>query len=261
MRNIFIKNQEKRQPIGVTKKGILSACFIALACACFAQDVIVTKDSKRINAKVTEVNVDNIKYKQFENQNGPVYTLLKSDILTILYQNGQVESFGVESSSSSTAATATTSATVNTQKKVAAPYSGPIPSKEELKQKMAINAPHFYDRYKSASTLSGVGAGMTIGGVALAIIGGITANKEELPPTNEYETRYKLSGPGAAVMGVGIVSALAGTPIWIVGGSKKKKTRNAYLQEFGYSYHIPVQPSPYLKLKTTSNGLGLALVF
>ena len=232
MINLFIKNQEKCQPIGITKKSMLSACFIALACVCFAQDVIVTKDSKRINAKVTEVNVDNIKYKQFENQDGPVYTLLKSDILTILYQNGQVESFGVESSSASTAVTAT-SATVNSQNKAAATYSGPIPSKEELKQRMAINAPHLYDRYKSASTLSGVGAGMTIGGVALAIIGGIAADKEELPPTNEYETRYKLTGPGAAVFGIGIVSALAGTPIWIVGGSKKKKTRNAYLQEFG----------------------------
>ena len=243
--------------MNATLKTILTVSLIGISSFVFAQDVIVTKDSKRINAKVTEVNVDNIKYKQFENLDGPVYTLLKSDILTILYQNGQVETFGAGSSSASTATTATTSA----QNKVVAPYSGTIPSKEELMQRMAINAPHLHDRYQSACTLSSVGAGMTLGGIALAIIGGITANKEELPPTNEYETRYKLTGPGAAVYGIGMISALAGTPIWIVGGCKKKKTRNAYLQEFGYSYHIPVQPSPYLKLKTTSNGLALALVF
>ncbi len=117
-----------------------------------------------------------------------------------------------------------------------------------------------YNKYKSASTLSGVGAGLTIGGVALAIIGVAAADKEETVSTSTYK-EYQLSGPGVAVMTVGIISALAGTPMWIVGGIKKKNTRNAYLQEFGYSAHVPVQPSPYLQLKVAPNRMGLALVF
>jgi len=59
----------------------------------FAQDIIVTKDSKRIDATVLEVNVDNIKYKDWSNQNGPTYTILKSEIASIIYQNGKVETF------------------------------------------------------------------------------------------------------------------------------------------------------------------------
>ena len=75
----------------------LIGCFIAFACVCFAQDVIVTRDSRRINALVTQVNVDDVRFKYFDNQNGSTYMLQKKDILTILYQNGKVETFETES--------------------------------------------------------------------------------------------------------------------------------------------------------------------
>ena len=80
------------------RKVLFLACFAVFASVCMAQDIIVTKDSKRINAKVTEVNEDNIKYKNFDNPDGPVYTLSKANILTIVYQNGLVETFEAESS-------------------------------------------------------------------------------------------------------------------------------------------------------------------
>ena len=76
----------------------LAESYIAFTCVCFAQDVIVTKDARKIDAEVTEVNSDNIKYKTFDNLDGPTYTLPKSDLLTILYQNGKVETFETESS-------------------------------------------------------------------------------------------------------------------------------------------------------------------
>jgi len=86
------KSQTSRE--NILRKVLLSAVyFIYLSCTCFAQDIIITKDSRKINAKVTEVNVDNVRYKNFDNQDGPIYTILKSDIASILYQNAQVESF------------------------------------------------------------------------------------------------------------------------------------------------------------------------
>jgi len=42
------------------------------------QDIIVTKDAKRIEAQVNEVNVNTIKYKHFNNLDGPVYILSKA---------------------------------------------------------------------------------------------------------------------------------------------------------------------------------------
>jgi len=69
---------------------------------CFAQDVIVTRDAKRIDAKVTEINAENVKYKLFEHQNGPTYTLPRGDIVSIVYQNGEVETFEIKAAIPST---------------------------------------------------------------------------------------------------------------------------------------------------------------
>jgi len=86
----------KRVNLSLKRRLFPVACFIALSCACFAQDIIVTKDSKRIDAKVTEVNVDDIKYKRFDHLDGPTYTLPKNEIVTIVYQNGLIDTFETE---------------------------------------------------------------------------------------------------------------------------------------------------------------------
>lgn len=58
-----------------------------------AQDVIVKKDGSTILSKVLEVNTSDIKYKKFSNQNGPTYTINKSEILAINYENGDKDEF------------------------------------------------------------------------------------------------------------------------------------------------------------------------
>ena len=142
---------------------------------------------------------------------------------------------------------------------VAQQYAGYPRSKAELKERMAYDDPYLYQRYKSASTLSGVGAGMTIGGVAAMVIGFATADKTTT--TTSTSAEVKLTGTGAAVFGAGAVCALAGGTIWIIGSVKKNSSRNAYLREYGYSFQSPVRPSPYLQLNPARNGLELALVF
>ena len=143
--------------------------------------------------------------------------------------------------------------------KIEAQNTGTALSAAELKERMAVNAPYLHQKYKSASTMKGVGMGLTLGGVAATIIGVAVADKETV---NEgMSTTVNLSGPGAGVFAVGLVSAVAGTPLWIIGGVKKKNARNAYIREFGYSMQAPVQPSPYLQVISTPNSIGLALVF
>lgn len=58
-----------------------------------AQDVIVKKDGSTIIAKVLEVNQDNIKYKKLSNQNGPTYTIIISDVMSVNYENGEKEDY------------------------------------------------------------------------------------------------------------------------------------------------------------------------
>ena len=55
-----------------------------------AQDIIVTTDAKKIEAKITEVSKYEVKYKELDNLDGPLFTLETSDISSIIYANGKV---------------------------------------------------------------------------------------------------------------------------------------------------------------------------
>ncbi|GHB53126.1 hypothetical protein [Mongoliitalea lutea] len=82
--------------------GLTFLMMFSLYAASVAQDVIFKKNEEVITAQVVEVLEDRIKYKKWDNLDGPVYNLLKSEILLIKYQNGYSESFEGEESSKST---------------------------------------------------------------------------------------------------------------------------------------------------------------
>ena len=54
-----------------------------------AQDIIYKKDKSEIKAKVTEIGLDEIKYKMFDLQDGPDIVISKSDIWKIKFNNGE----------------------------------------------------------------------------------------------------------------------------------------------------------------------------
>ncbi len=56
-----------------------------------AQDVITLKNGTDIKAVITEVSDDEIRYKRFDNQDGPVFVIKKSEVFMITYQNGTRE--------------------------------------------------------------------------------------------------------------------------------------------------------------------------
>ena len=58
-----------------------------------AQDVIVKKDGTTIQSRVIEINATEIKYKKWSNQEGPLYSINRSEIMSINYQNGEIEKF------------------------------------------------------------------------------------------------------------------------------------------------------------------------
>ena len=69
--------------------------FVGLFCFNFvnAQDIIITKDAQKIFAKINEVGENVVKYKKFDNLEGPIYTMKKADISSIIYENGTVDVF------------------------------------------------------------------------------------------------------------------------------------------------------------------------
>lgn len=63
-----------------------------------AQDIIVTRDGNEIAASVKEISEKLVKYKKAENLEGPLYTLNKSEIFMIKYENGTKDVFTADSS-------------------------------------------------------------------------------------------------------------------------------------------------------------------
>lgn len=71
---------------------ILSIAVFASASAA-AQDTIVFRNTDTVLAKVTEVTPNSVSYKRWDNIDGPIYTINRTDIACINYQNGQKDVF------------------------------------------------------------------------------------------------------------------------------------------------------------------------
>ncbi len=74
--------------------------LLSAALAVSAQDLITKKDGSDIQAKILEVTSTEVKYKKYSNLEGPTFTLPKSDILIIRYENGENEVFNSNQNSS-----------------------------------------------------------------------------------------------------------------------------------------------------------------
>ncbi len=58
-----------------------------------AQDVIITNDSRKIDAQIIEVSQTEVKYKEKSNPNGPTFVLNTQEINSIIYANGSVSTY------------------------------------------------------------------------------------------------------------------------------------------------------------------------
>ena len=74
---------------------LLLSVFVFSSTITFSQDTIFTKNDKIISSKVLEVLPQEIKFKKSENPDGPLYTMKKSEIKKIVYENGSVDIFNV----------------------------------------------------------------------------------------------------------------------------------------------------------------------
>ena len=75
------------------KKILLFILFICSSNIIEAQDTLSMRSGETILVKVIEVGTTEVKYKKIDNLNGPVFSLLKSDLFVIKYENGTKEDF------------------------------------------------------------------------------------------------------------------------------------------------------------------------
>jgi len=71
---------------------IFTVVFLFLGiCSVAAQDIIILKDGNTIAAKVSEISPTEIRYKRFDNLDGPTIVIPADRVLSIRYQNGTQE--------------------------------------------------------------------------------------------------------------------------------------------------------------------------
>jgi hypothetical protein len=207
------------------KKITLVLVSILFTSFVWAQDVIVTKDGKKINSKVTEINENDIKYKNFENLDGPTYSMKKLEIASILYANGQVEVFNLSMNT-----------TPPTQQAI------PISNVQYVQQDL-INA----------KNLRNAGIICFAGGMGLFVTGLIVAGTS----VNYWYIDYEQALAGTILTYVGASSALAGAIMWPIGQIRLNKIRRANPNGFSLFENEKIQ----LNLALGGNIAGLKLNF
>jgi hypothetical protein len=71
-------------------------CTIILAgiATALPQDILVLNNGDEVEARVTEIGIEEIKYKKYSMPDGPDYVSMKSDVFMIKFENGSKEVFG-----------------------------------------------------------------------------------------------------------------------------------------------------------------------
>jgi len=98
----------------------------------YSQDLIIKKTGDELQAKVIELTSTEVKYKRFDNLDGPIVSILKSDVFIIKYENGSKEVFKEETNAN----TLTVSTSV------------------DFYNNGKIDAQKYYRGYKGAGTLT-----------------------------------------------------------------------------------------------------------
>ena len=112
---------------------LLFILFVCSSNIIEAQDTLSMRSGETILVKVIEVGTSEVKYKKLDNLNGPVFSMLKSDLLMIKYENGTREDFS------------------SIKKIEEYNLSGIDPSSLGK-----LDAQRFYTGYKTAATIAGI---------------------------------------------------------------------------------------------------------
>jgi len=243
-----------------------------------AQDVILKLDGSEINAKVLEITDQQIKYKDFDFQNGPTRNVNISDVFMITYENGGKEIFNKQVPAPTTFEKEIfdkQTPMLTNLEKTCSTFSNDLKSEfyriganddEMLIFFRENNFSKYCNRFESAcnqrqagKTLLGFGIGFTVGGIAFVTAGTIRyayVYADINTSSNDFLTYMTV---GYSLMGVGQILTIISIPVSASAGGKKRAIKNDFAREqfgvTGYSYQ------PKLNFGTSSNGIGLTLNF
>jgi hypothetical protein len=254
----------------------------------FSQDIITLKSGEEIKAKVLEVGTSEIKYKKFDNMDGPSYTVIKSNVFMIKYANGSKDVFKTETESSSIALPTQTTSELSPSQVIARKKEAEALEKakqeKEKQEKMQQIEDQISDleraRHKSkviGGVFLGLGIPFLAGGATMLGIGADEVNNPSTHYSYNYATGtyesdgYDQSGidegnsliaAGAVLLGVGVAWTLIIPPIEF-STAKRIKRKIGDLESQQYSFNPMLGPSydKYTHAMGVNAGIGFKMTF
>lgn len=231
----------------------------------YAQDVITKSNGDDINAKVIEITQTEIKYKKFDNLDGPIFTLSLNDVFMIKYENGIKEVFSQ---------TDKTKVTRNIPEGVR-----PGMSYKELKNfyNHTIYLPESNDPYNPIAAglcsffLPGLGQ-MISGevGRGLGFLGGTVASSMVygvgvlmvFAGSNPYDGTINtaLLATGSVLAICGVASYITINIYGIVDAVRVAKVKNMYMRDIRHLSSFELELSPYIQPVTIQSNNTMASV-
>lgn len=235
-----------------------------------AQDIIITKDAQKIEAKILEVSNSEIKYKKQSNLEGPTFILGVEELNSIIYANGEVQvleeqkEFVLETEVSAEelekGVTPRNCVDQNenflgkkiTRYKDNTYYiDGVQMSEKEYLEFVKNKCPIAYDyhmdgikKVKLGKTFCGLAAGFTVASFSLLYVGSVFMLFDEMEI-------LLFSGIGCALAADCFIAA--SIPLWVAGAKKKQSSYRFYNEQSSSNLS--------LNLQSSKNGFGLALRF
>jgi hypothetical protein len=138
----------------------------------FSQDIIYLKDGTEIKAKIIELTNEFVKYKKFEQLDGPLRDIIISKVFMVIYENGSREVFKEENQNINQIQTP-----VETVPKRENVTDNSVSDSQDLCFKGQQDAGRYYTGYREASTWTA--ATTILGGVVIGLIPAIACSSSE----------------------------------------------------------------------------------
>lgn len=236
------------------KKCILLCLITNFALGIMAQDVIVCTSNDSIMARVLSVGESEITYYQWNDLQGPIYSISKNNVVDIYYENDSSDSFDFQDSAGSSTPNTSIMLLRYGNKYYYDRYALNMNKKETLAWLESQNCSAAYKQFRSGYITSNVGWGMIASGFALEIIGAACYRTKLVREDNVYHTYTYPEGP--ALITIGSIVTIASIPTIAVGYSKMHKAVHTY-----NACNIMGQTRPYWTIQASNNGLGIAYNF
>ena len=227
------------------KQFLFTAIFVAITVFCFAQDIIVTTDARKIDAKIMEVSDTEVKYKETDNLDGPTFIISTNNISSIIYANGKVSLYQQSSTEGKIQGDMDSGPSYITRLGDTYTYKGYVMKGDAYANFLRNNCLKAYEMYHKGYVISYAGVLFLSAGVGLEVgtlIGGAIAGGY-----------FNMS-----VIYCGLGCLAASIPLVIIGYNKMHQSVDVFNQECALNTN---RTQSFWSINASPKGVGLAFNF